>query len=404
MKHFFFLILFIITCSMIFTQDYDTIYAINFYDGISYSSTIVPYSAKEIYIQADNVNAFVVRETLLYYWPLTSEFKADWASRNVPVQGILCVSDKHGNIERINAQIYTIQYDLKDIPNTIRIYWGPEADKKHSEFTSEQQKYTSAVFAYNEALRLFHQEVTIYLHNTSGEFGAFPEMPVPPKDFTIMSNGVNIGFPVKLSKGSYTIYFEDQNGKIILSTKKRLIAFSHRERISGFQVFEEERWTVPSDFPDSKMFLYTVSTGTLYMQPFKYLHYDASEYNLMMNPQNRYNRNETSKWIPVSLNSEIEKLNIAGQELILLGYKVTQLAGSRLGYIINPVDFNNPDSTFSAFKMHIPQGSEGHKYNIGNTSAIFVLRIFRGIELVLIIVSLIPIFIYCFIMRKRHVS
>jgi hypothetical protein len=386
-------ILICIVCSLPEAEEpeYDIIYAINFFDGVSYNSTIVPYASPEIYIQADTVNAFVVRETALYYWPLTSEFKADWASRNIPLPGSLCIQDRAGNITRIESLRYAIQYDAKDIPGTIRVYWGAAADSKYAEFINAQRDYTEAVYAYNEAIRVYDRKITEYLQNPPEEPEAFPEMPLPPTEFTLMSTDVNIGFPVKIAEGIYSIFFTNPDGTVIAKTRKRLQAFRPREKIKGFQVFEEGRWSVPSNFPDSHMSLFTVPGGNLYLQPYNYLHFEGSAYNLMMNPQNRYNRGESSIWVPVSPNAEKRELAIGNQNLNLWGYKVTQLAGSKLGYIIHPLDLGDPESSFAAFNLTIPANSGGRRYRIGQTSAISVLRIFGGIELVIILVSLIPL-------------
>ena len=386
------ILLFLIACFPITAQErsFDVIYALNFFDGISYNSTIVPYSTREIFIHEDHVNAFVVRETVLYYWPLTSEFRADWASRNVPLRGILCIQDRRGNIKRIEAQRYLIQYDMNDIPGTIGIHWGIEADMKHADFTQAQRNYSDAVHAYNVALRLFQQTMTDFLYNPPEEDEVFPEVPLPPPNFTLMSTGVNIGFPVELPRGTYSMFLENPDGKVIAETRKRLRVFGPRERIKGFQVFEEGRWTVPSDFPDSNMSLFAVPDSVIYLQPFNYLHYEARAYSLMMNPQNRFNRRESSTWVPAFLNTEDRDLSIDSQRLDLLSYRVTQVAGSRLGYIIHPMDLGEPESSFSAFKFTIVPGSEGKTYRIGQTSVISVLRVFRGVEFVIIFISLLP--------------
>jgi hypothetical protein len=392
----------ILVCSLLTAQEYDIIYAINFFDGVSYNSTIVPYSVPEIYIQADHVNVFVVRETVIYYWPLTSEFKADWASRNIALPGILCINDRNGNISRVEPQRYIIQYDMKDIPGTIGVYWETEADSRYSAFVSAQRSYSESIYAYSEALRLYDQTITKYLQNPPEKPEIFPARPLPPADFTVISTDINIGFPVELPQGSYSIYFENPDGKVIPKTRKQLKVFTAREETKGFQVFEEGRWTVPSNFPDSKMYLFTVPGGCLYLQPFNYLHYRGSLYNLMMNPQNRYNMSESSIWIPVSLIKEARALSIEEQNLILQGYKVTQLAGSKLGYIINPLNFGDPDASFSAYKFTVAASSEGKTFHIGQSSAITVLRVFRGVEFVLVFASLVPLILFSIVSMFRR--
>jgi hypothetical protein len=385
-------------------SEYDVIYALNFFDGVAYNSTIVPYSAPEIYILADHVNVFVVRETSLYYWPLTSEFKADWAVRNVPLQGTLCIKDNQGKIQRIKPERYAIQYDMLDIPGTISVYWGNEADIKHIEFMKAQQNYSEAVYAYNEAIRSYDQQITNFLRNPASDPTLFPEVPTAPENFTLMSTDINIGFPVNLQGGNYTVYFEDPQGGIIPKTRKRLRVFSPLEATKGFQVFEEGRWSVPNDFPDSYMNLFAIPGGNIYFKPFNYLHFQGNKYNLMINPQNRYSETDFSVWIPISPDLENRNLVIGSEELSLLGYKVTQLAGSRLGYIINPLGLGDSESSFSAFNINITSAISSKTFSIGKNSSLIVLRLFRGIEFVLIFISFIPLiaFIAVSLLRKQN--
>jgi hypothetical protein len=404
MKKYLAAIIVFLICQALASQEpvYDVIYAINFFDGSVYNSTIVPYSAPEICIQADSMNAFVVRETLLYYWSLTSEFKADWASRNIPLAGTLCVQNRSGKIQRIESQRYIIQYDIKDIPGTIGIYWGTEADTKHESFVKAQRVYSDSVYQYNTAMRLYEQELNAYLQSPPAVPESFPSHPLPPVDFTLLSTDVNIGFPVNLPQGQYTIYFEDSRGEVMIKTKRRLRVFSPLGEVGGFRVFEEGRWTVPADFPDSHTVLFTIPGANIYLQPYDFLHYRSSDYNLMLNPQNRYNRNESSLWIPVSLNSTSDRMHIGAETLFLSGYKVAQLAGSKLGYVITPLSIGDTESSFSAFNMQVPQNAEGKTYSVGKTSIISVLRIFSGMEIVMIFISLAPLIFFGLISIFRN--
>jgi hypothetical protein len=388
-------------------NEYDVIYAINFFDGLSYNSTIIPHSVREINIQADHVNAFVVRETSLYYWPLTSEFKADWAARNIPLEGTLCIKSVQGKIERIKPQRYAIQYDMKDIPGTIAVYWGTEANSKYTEFAAAQRSYSEAVFAYNQAMRDYDRQISDFLQNKDNDPSLFPEVPIAPENFTLMSTDVNIGFQVNLSRGTYRIYFEDPLGRVMPETRKRLRVFNPLEKTGGFQVFEEGRWSVPANFPDSHMTLFAVSGKKIYLQPFDYLHYRGRDYNLMVNPQSRYSENEYSVWVPVSLNAEHRTLALGTEELSLLGYKVTQLAGSKLGYIINPIAFGDDESSFSAFHIEIPEHSSGKTYALGESSRLSIVRVFGGMELIILFISLMPLIIFTVIfamMRQKTLT
>ena len=154
--------------------EYDHVYALNYYNGVSYNSTIIPPHTKQMYLLADSMNALVFRETSLYYWSLTSEFKADWAIRNSVVSGVLAVKDSKGIVQRIDGQPYVIQYDMRDMANTIGIYWGSNAFSQYENFTRMQQAYNNAVHEYNLALQTYNNKVNALLQQ-SMEFGLSEE-------------------------------------------------------------------------------------------------------------------------------------------------------------------------------------------------------------------------------------
>ena len=383
--------------------EYDVIYALNFFDGKTYSSTIVPVPSREIYILAGKMNVFVVRETSLYYWPLTNEYKADWAARNTALEGTLCVRDAAGIIRKIQPQPYLIRYDMNDIAGTTGVYWEQEASKKHLDFLKAQAAYSESVYAYNDDMKRYEREVGEFLEDP-GKFQEFPAVPVPPENFSIMSTGIHIGFPVDLAEGTYTVYFEDPEGKIVPGTKKKLKAYKPINENSGFRIFEEGRWSVPADLPDNHMTVFTFPGTDLYLQPYHYLHYNSRAYRLMNNPQNKYSRDLFTTWVAVDEDPGIRRISIAGKDLELSGYKVNQIAGSRLGYVITPLDPGDSESSFTAFYLPLAEHTRGKTYPVGDTNRISVVNVFPGLEFLLLFISAIPVLVFVILRIKRRVK
>ena len=345
-------------------QTYDNIYALNFYDGVGYNSTIIPPKSKNMYLIADSMNALVFRETSLYYWPLTSEYKADWATRNTVVSGKLLIKSSNGQIQEIESQPYIIQYDMKDIPNTIAIYWGDEAFLMQQRFTKLQQAYNNAVYEYNIELQNYNNSVNalLQLSRTTGlseeQLASFPVVPIPPDNLSIVSTEINIGFPLLLSEGKYTIWVEDENRTELRDSRKTLIMFTESLEAGGFKVFEENRWTVPVDFPDSKKTLFTTKSSTLYFQPYRYKQYERFAYETLVNPQQTTVRDQTQIWIPINQDIETKTLQLNGTEYSLSGFKVLQTAGSKLGYSILPLSTDDPDISFFGIKLKFGEAKQ----------------------------------------------
>jgi hypothetical protein len=80
---------------------------------------------------------------------------------------------------------------------------------------------------------------------------------------------------------------------------------------------------------------------------------------------------------------------------------VTQLAGSRLGYIINSLDLGDKESSFSAFNINIENSYSGRTFPIGQKSSLTVLRLVRGIDFILVFIVFIPLLIFIIVSFLR---
>ncbi len=60
------------------------IYSLTAFNGSDYSSTFALQTADTIYLLAGTDNLLSVRKTLVYWWPITAEWKTDTDSLNQP--------------------------------------------------------------------------------------------------------------------------------------------------------------------------------------------------------------------------------------------------------------------------------------------------------------------------------
>lgn len=368
----------------------DSIYAINYFDGLNYNSTIVPPSSETIYLLSNNTHVITAKETNLYYWPLTSEYKADWATKNKTLSGTIVVSS-NSKIKTINAQPYVIQYDANNMKDTIKIYWNDDAIEAYSGFLSLQNAYVEALHEYNAAEQKYSKEIDNFFQNRSSEELVFPEPPTPLQPFSLLSTEIHIGYPINLEEGNYIISFIDKEGKSITTLKKKLISFSPISFDKGFKVFEENKWTVPSKFPDSHNTLYTTKGAKLYFEPQLFTQYESKINNLMVNPQDSfYTQDEYYIWKPTGSYNE-PYMKLVDSQILVKGYKVVQIAGSKLGYEMREMPVNLIGNSFNAALLDVNTLREGKSHKVGSSSKIVVLRLFSLLPLLMIIVALLPI-------------
>ncbi len=389
-------------------QSFDNVYALNFYDGISYNSTIIPPATKNVYILADSMNVLVFRETSLYYWSLTSELKADWATRNQNIVGTLVIKSADNEIRKLQGQPYIIQYDMKDMANTINVFWGNEALIRYQQFQNLQYKYNEDVYAYNVALQDYNVRVDQLLQESlvgtvdEANFAILDQVPQPPENFSLVSTEINLGYPLHLEEGSYEIWFEDEDSQIISQSKKNLISYPMLTESSGFKVFEENRWTVPADLPDAHKTIFTSQSAVLYLQPYMYKKFEKYPYELMINPQQTVVNDGSTLWVPTTQSDTYSKLNINLEEFPVSGFKVIQTAGSKLGYHMEPLPESDPEITFTAIKLDLRSLDFGRHFNINSESFVAVLHEYnQSLAVIIVFLSFFPLTVYVLI-RKRN--
>ncbi len=366
----------------------DLVYALNYYDGISYNNKLILPSNDEIYIISNSQNSIVCRETELYYWDLTSEYKADWSKLN-KVIGEKLVIELNGSIFReLKLDDYVVQYDLKDIKNTLNIYWGENSKKAFNKFKSNLNEY-------NNLLRQYRKDLEKYNKNL---LTSYEKPPIPPKEFTLLSTNLNKGFPLNLPEGKYKIYVKDLQNKKIKGSERKLIVFSKKKDINGYKIFDYNRWTVPEIMADNNYYIYTKTDSNIFIEHYTLSMFNKKYYSLLKDPNNKninYNDIEYVLGNPIKNPVKIDNTFYG-----ISSYKVKQLEGSKLGYIINETDDENP-SFYAANISNLEKG----KYRLGNTNRIIVLESKNTINLLLVILSLLPLFIgllVFLILKKRR--
>ena len=307
-------------------------YALGRYDGVFY-----PLSVDTIYLLADEMNVVSARYTLVYFWPITNEYRADWDALNQDVPGTLEVLRGGRLVQVLERTPYVIQYPQGLDGGTVRLYLGTEAETRYAAFEAARQAFREAVWEH--ARRQSEHTVALeraIARRARGEPVPRPEPPQPPAPFRLYSTTVNQGFPIRLPRGEYHLQLRLPDGKILPESRRRLVVFAARREGIGYMVVPQARWTTPerSDVPGEA--LYTRPGVALYLQPFLAQEHNELYWTRRGDPQSQVGSEDRKIWISAGGISarELEIRSPGGQHRRVQRrpYRVQQLAGSGLGY------------------------------------------------------------------------
>jgi hypothetical protein len=346
------------------------VYGLTNYNGAVYESALVPPSVDTIYLLAGRENVIAPRETLVYFWPITNQYLADWEKLNQLVDGSLEVFQNGQLIATLPLSPYVIQYDVNDPEGTLAMYTGDEAEMRRMEWQSRLDEYQAALVAYYRALGDYDALIAkLSKESPNGVIppDKLPVRPEPPRRPPVLSTAPAQGFVMDLPKGVYEVQVRRADGTIQPNSKKRVVIFEKQNDGTAYSVVPSTRWNLPeqSDEPDSV--IYASPGTTLYLQAFKAGLYNDYEYSHMLNPQDQASQPDRGKW--VSFDPETKpRMRITGngqviQEIESQPYLVRQISGGGLGYEVVPFDpatMENP--TFNGYT--IPLSTPGEEYSV----------------------------------------
>src|SRR2546427_442664 len=85
------------------------VYGINAFAWEGYAGSLSARPAHTIYVLAGHRSIVSARETLVYFWPITGEYRADWSGLNASVAGALEVFQAGRAVTVLPRQSYGIQ-------------------------------------------------------------------------------------------------------------------------------------------------------------------------------------------------------------------------------------------------------------------------------------------------------
>jgi hypothetical protein len=348
------------------------VYGATFYGGRVSGASLVPPQVDTIYLLANAKNILAPRYTLIYFWPLTNRYLADWEARNELVRGTLQVIQGSQVIQNLSLDDYVSQYLESDPEASLVLYAGEEARQRYAAFKALMAQYRRDSDDYLEAYKQFQRKTDEILQsrppggNVPPE--AFPEEPKRPTPVQLHSSDPEQGFVISLPAGEYSVQLKRTDGTIQTDSYKHLVIFDRQRDGTAYSIVPQSRWNKPESSDDPGAVIYALSGTKLYLEPYRSGLYNAYYYDHMQEPQDVASRIDRNRW--VILDSGISyAMTVTGGSTPLnvqrLSYAVRQLPGGALGYEVIPMA---PDSSATS-------SFQGYGVDLSNPSSDFTVQL-----------------------------
>jgi hypothetical protein len=322
-----------------FPRQQELVYTGRVFDGFGYTSTFYPAGVPVVYLMADVDNVLEVRETQVYFWPLTGEYKADWDVLNRPITGTLEIRQGGQAVATLEPTQYVLVTRAGSTqPNALIA--GAAASRAQLAYRNAMAVYTEAMNEYLKEYQAYQEAVADNLRRAQqGQSVQELQAPVAPAQPQPTVSEVYDGYLAKLPAGRYTVQARDETGQIVAGSERALEVFGAEREGIGYALRPESRWTQPTLAGQPEGVLYWGPDRVFYVEPYRELEVNELAYTRLKAPQSPAGDAERRVWIPVAplTDGQVELL-ASGQLLArvpIKTYVVTQLPGSGLGYSIS---------------------------------------------------------------------
>ena len=321
------------------------VYGITYFGGQAYGNTMVPPGIKTIYLTTGMQSIVAPRQTLIYFWPVTNQYLADWENKNELVAGTLEVYRNGRLFQSLKLTDYVIQYDQANPPETLKLSVGSDAQAAETRFREQQKKNNDDQAAYYQAEQVWQDKMDELLRNLPVNQtippDQLPKEPTPVPAFTLYSSQLEQGYLVSLPVGEYDLQMKRADGVYQPEGAKHLVVFDKEQNGVSYSVVPQSRWNKPETSDEPGAVLYALPESTLYLESYGENRYNEYLYGHMVEPQDVASRADRGKWV-VFGTQRFAKMSAshAGQtdQIPLGSYYVQQLPGSGMGYEVIPYD------------------------------------------------------------------
>ncbi len=316
----------------------ELVYLVNAQLGGAYESSYYTQDQRTIYLVADVPSVISLRRTLVYYWPITNQQKADLDALDEQIEGTLEIRQAGRTFGQAELTEYVIQYAEGKGESTGQLYLGSQALTQWEHFDTARTEYRGSVLKFFEDTLQYRQALDAAIAADELEEEP-PPPPLEPEPFYFASTVVNKGHAIALPAGTYRIAVRGRDGETVPGSGKRLLVFgSAREGVS-YSVIPHDRYTFPETSQDAGEGIYLRGDSKAYLQPFLQVEYRDLYLSRLLEPQAWGGRGDRFKWLQLG---EIEDAQLVayqrGREIFRIErrpYAIRLITGAALGYEIH---------------------------------------------------------------------
>ncbi len=350
------------------------------WNGRDYSHAFALESSDTIYILAGADNFLSMRKTLMYWWPLTSEWKTDTDTLNVQFPGTLELRDARGALKKLPLQEYTYFNVKGEYELNWNVVTGEVARQELAKYARLYESYFKDVQDYQGKQAAYDAEMQALLvriqrlrdegKDTAAQLERMeglqkPVAPEAPTFYVVPPVEMQQAFILNLSPGRYAIRLVNPDGTVMEGSEKTVLVHDRRRSGGvGFEVIPSDKWTRPESSVTPSSVLYVNGSADLYLRPFFEDEFNDLAYEKTLNNAARGNPN-IAKWVRIQqvphAAIEVQRPGAAKSLVSESPFYVEQSKGSSLGYTIVPFDAKgaHKDKEPNLIAFRIPVDTKG---------------------------------------------
>ena len=358
------------------TRTENLIYSILAFNGKDYSATFALQKADTIYLMAGTDNFLTLRKTLVYYWPLTEEWKTDAATLDEEIVGTLECTGPRGALRSIAPARFTYYNVRGEYELNWSVARGQEADAAMARWREIASRYNDAANEYQRKAMSYEEELAALtaqiekLRAQGRDVASLvdrltelkkPQPPGYPTEYVVPPVEIQEAFILNLEPGSYVLQLRNPDGSVMEGSEKKLVVFGRRRSQGiGYEVIPGDKWTRPVQSNSPSSILYVDGSTDLFLRPFFQDEFNDLYYQKTIRNDGRGNPNIMG-WVRIQ---QVPKATIEAREgdaapvaIREQPYFVEQISGATLGYRIVPFDaegaHEGQDPSIIAFRVPV---------------------------------------------------
>jgi hypothetical protein len=345
------------------------------FNGRDYSPAFAAESSDTIYLLAGADNFLSARKTLVYWWPITSEWRTDTDSLNVQFPGTLELRDARGVLTTVPLEQYTYFNVKGEYELNWNVVTGEAARRELEKYAALYESYFKAMQDYQKKSADYDAEMQslsmriMKLREQGGDFAGLltrmqtlqkPPAPAAPTYYVVPPSEMQQAFILNLAPGRYSIRLANLDDSVMEGSEKTVIVHDRsRSDGIGFEVIPSDRWTRPEASVTPSSVLYVNAAADLYLRPYFESEFNDLAYERTLNNSARGNPT-ISKWVRIQqvphASVVVESPGAPAVRLAEKPFFVEQSKGSGLGYTIQPWDpaGAHKDKEPNLIAFHVP--------------------------------------------------